>query len=79
MIRVDIVIFIGFNDDAAMAVVEEIFHRRVEGIERDNRARLFMHIGYRRFFEHGQHGTFPFGQMLAGSAVGADGGQDGAD
>ena len=77
VIRVDIVIFIGFDDDAAMAVVEEIFHRRVEGIKRDNRALLFMHIGHCRLFEHGQHGAFPFGQMLAGSTVGTDSGQDG--
>ena len=62
-----------------MAVVKEILHRRVEGIERDNRALLFMHIGHCRFFEHSQHRTLTVGQMLAGSTMSADSGQDGTE
>ena len=59
--RVDSAVFISLADDAAVAVVQEVFQGVVKGIKGNEGPQLAVGISHGRFFEHGQHGSFPFG------------------
>ena len=58
-----------------MAVVEEVLQCIIEPIERHDCPHLIVHQLHGRLFEQSQHGTFTFGQVLAGCTVGTDAGQ----
>ena len=75
LFRVDITVVISADDHAAVAVVKEVLQCIIEPIERHDCPHLIVHQLHSRLFEQSQHGTFTFGQVLAGCTVGTDAGQ----
>ena len=56
-------------------MVEEVLQCIIEPIERHDGSHFIVHQLHGRLFEQSQHGTFTFGQVLAGCTVGTDAGQ----
>ena len=75
LFRVDIAVVISADNHAAVAVVEEVLQCIIEPIERHDCPHLIVHQLHGRLFEQSQHGTFTFGQVLAGCTVGTNAGQ----
>ena len=75
LLRVDVAVVVGADDDTAMAVIQEVFQRVIEAMEGDDHAHLFVHEIDGGLLEERQHGALTAGQMLARRTVGTDGGQ----
>ena len=72
VLRIDLGVVIGADNDASVAVIQEILQSIIKQMERHNDAHLFVFQFGCRLLEKRQHGTFPFRKVLAGGAVCAD-------
>ena len=72
MLRIDLCIVIGTDNDSPVAVIQEVLQCVIEQMERYNNTHLFIFQLGCRLFEEGQHRTLTFRQMLTGSAVCTD-------
>ena len=77
-VRVDVLVVQRLHDDAAVGGIEEFIQRVIEQAERYECAVRLILQRFSGLFEQRQHRALALGQMLAGCAVLADGGQHAA-